>query len=177
MCQILYVIYICLFFLYVCFFQIPTCHHDNGIHTCVKLYRPQISGEEWVYTETMNASFAPADTSRLWYPSTLRLPHSFAHFLLLALPLKKDHNRITLPPSFWRQLKFPGNCTEIWILETKFLFSVQDRPRGFWRNGCVEIIISPPLLLSPVIPHSIPPSPRGTNWWRDEGESQDKDKN
>ncbi len=65
----------------------------------------------------------------------------FCSFSSACTPLKKDHNRITLPPSFRRQLKVPGNCSEIWILETKILFSVQDRPRGFWRNGCVEIII------------------------------------
>lgn len=157
----------------MCFFQISSCHHYNGTHTCIKLRGLWVSGGEWLHAETMNTSNSTEGTNKSWYLSSLWLPYSCADFLLLAIPSKKDHSKEdNFLPSIWRQLRFPQNFTKIWILETNFLFSFQDRRIVFWRNGCVEIIISPPLLFS-CSSSFLSSSPRGTNWWRDKGESRD----
>lgn len=115
-----------------------------------------------------------------------RLSHSCANFLKPAYRLKRDcFQKITLPSSFWRQLKFPGKKKKDRTKRTKildstdenfFFYPVQERPTLFWRKKLCCNYHTLLLLFSITIFHSFPPSPRGTNRWRDEGESQDKDK-
>lgn len=89
------------------------------------------------------------------------LSHSCANFLKPAYCLKRDcFQKITLPSSFWRQLKFPGKkrkrdrTKRTKILdstdENSLFYSVQDRPVLFWRNNSVVIII-PSSSFSPLL--------------------------
>lgn len=117
------------------------------------------------------------NTLKPWTPhvlhQTLARSLTFANFHLPSSSWKKHHDQILLPPKLLAAAHISWKVH--WNLDfiDTILFSDQDRPSSFWRSDCVKITI-PLLFLSP---SSFPLSPRGTDWWRDRGESQDKDKN
>ncbi|KAF0039058.1 hypothetical protein F2P81_009542 [Scophthalmus maximus] len=45
--------------------KIPTCDHNDGTKTCLNLRGLKVSGQEWVYAETMSTSFALSNSSKL----------------------------------------------------------------------------------------------------------------